>query len=272
MGFEATDQFPGFVQEEKLASIMVTEVPAPFADFSKAMEPKTLETRGMVMVGREPASLGGRPGFLSLVTQTAEGIVFEKWLGMVGDAETSVMIMALYPQAAADELRDSMREAVLSAVWEPKEEIGLLEGLSFRIEETPGLQIRKRIQNLLLLLEPGGDFPAGLEEAFLIVGSSHAELEIEDVESFARTRIQQTAQIKDLTNLQGEPVEVAGRSAFEITASATDPKTGGALLVYQLLIVDGTTYYIAQGMVGEKRAAEALPEFRSVARSLTILP
>jgi hypothetical protein len=103
-----------------------------------------------------------------------------------------------------------------------------------------------------------------------VVGSSHSRVRIDDLELFARQRITQIAQISNLRDLRGESVEVAGRPAYEITAKANDLESGENLSVYQLLLVEGDTYYLMQGMVGESEFDQYLPEFKEVMRSLEI--
>ena len=52
--------------------------------------------------------------------------------------------------------------------------------------------------------------------------------------------------------------------------AAKDLKSGEALSVYHLVVVEGDTYYLIQGMAAENRFPEYLPKFRQLAESLEI--
>jgi hypothetical protein len=249
---------------------MITELPAPFEQVTPGFTAEGLLSKGMTLRGSEDATVGGRPGRLVSVTQVANGATFEKWLAAFGNSSATVLVVATYPQTLASKLRAPMRSAVLSATWTPDAELDPFDGLSFRIRESEHLKIQNRVQNTLMLAPPARS-PSSPTEPFAVVGASHSPVRIDDLQVFARQRITQTAQISDLRDIQGESVEIAGRPAYEITAKAKDLKSGESLSVYQLVLVEGETYYLMQGMVGDSQFEEYLPEFRAIARSLEIL-
>lgn len=267
--FVLASQFPGVQNAELASSIMISELPAPVEGVTAGFTAEGLLSRGMTLRSSEEATVAGRPGRLISVTQVANGATFEKWMAAFGNSSATVLVVATYPQTLASELRAPMRSAVLSAIWKPDAKLDLFDGLSFRIRESDHLKIQNRVQNMLLLAHPARS-PSSPSEPFAVVGSSHSPVQIDDLELFARQRITQTAQISDLKDIQGESVEVAGRPAYEITAKAKDLKSGESLSVYQLVIVEGATYYLMQGMVGKSKFDEYLPEFRAIARSLEI--
>ncbi len=269
-GFVVASQFPGVQNTELASSILISELPAPVEGVTAGFTKEGLLSRGMTLVSSEEATLAGLPGRLFSVTQIANGATFEKWMAAFGNSSATVLVVATYPQALAAELRAPLRSAVLSATWKPDAKLDPFEGLSFRIRESEHLKIQNRVQNMLLLAHPERS-PSSPSQPFAVVASSLSPVQIDDLELFARQRIAQTAKISDLKDIQGAAVEVAGRPAYEITAKAKDLKSGDSLLVYQLLLVEGKTYYLMQGMVGESLAEEYLPEFRAIAQSLEIL-
>ena len=267
--FALATQFPGVQNASLGSSIMVSEVPVSVLETSAGFTAEALLARGMTLQKSEEATLAGRSGRLLSVTQIANGAPFEKWMAVFGDSSSTVLVVATYPQSLASQLRAPMRTAVLSATWNSDAELDPFEGLSFRIRESERLKIQNRMQNMLLLTHPERS-PTSASAPFAVVGSSYNPVAIRDLEVFARQRIAQTAQISDLGDIEGRSVEIAGRPAYEITATAKDARSGERLAVYQLLLVEGETYYLMQGMVGEGEFDDYLPEFRAVARSLEI--
>lgn len=271
-GFVASDRFAGFQNAETGSSIVITEMPAPASQLRASLSAANLQARGMTLKGSEPVTIGKQKTDLIAVTQIANGIVFEKWMVVTGDASNAVLLVATYPQSLAGRLGAPLRAAVLSASWNPALKVDRFEGLPFRIRETAELKIENRMQNMLLIGKPGDPKARTAADPIVVVGPAHSPTPIGNLERLARQRIAQTEQIRDLTNVQGHPATIAGRSAYELTASAKDRKTGAPMAVYQAAVVDGNSYYLLIGLVGEAGAARYLPQFKSIAESLTIGP
>jgi hypothetical protein len=248
---------------------VITELPAPVEEITAGFTAEGLLSRGMTLLSSEEATVAGLRGRLFSVTQMANGATFEKWMAVFGNSSATVLVVATYPQTLASELRTTMRSAALSATWNPDAKVDLFDGLSFRIRESEHLKIKSRLQNTLLLAPPehSSGSPA---EPFVVVGSSHSPVQVDDLEGFARRRLVQTAKIANLRDIEGASAEAAGLPAYELTARASDPESGESLAVYQLVLVSGSSYYLVQGMVGESAFDDYLKEFREVARSLEI--
>jgi hypothetical protein len=90
---------------------------------------------------------------------------------------------------------------------------------------------------------------------------------LDDLEAFSRARAGRIEQVRELTVVSGRPLAVDGLTGWELLADATDVKSGTALRVYQLVLRDGSRYYMAQGLVGRDGAAAWVEEFRTVAAS-----
>ncbi len=269
-GFELAANFDGFFDEQRASSIAVSEVPTSVEEMASGMSSEALAAGGMTLLQTEPAKVGGRDGQLLRVTQKANGAEFEKWLALVGDSSTTIMIVATYPKALSQALRDELRAAVTSAVWRPELEIGLLDGLPFRIEESERLKVQRRMQSTLLLTRENAPAVLSPSEPLLVVGNSISPVAIEDLESFSKARVAQTAELVGLENIEGQKIELAGLSAYELTASAKDEQTGTPVTVYQAIAAEGDTYYLVQGIISAESADDYLAEFKQVARSLKL--
>jgi len=268
--FVLARQFSGVRNPELASSVMISELPIPIEEFIAGFTAEEALSRGMTLHSSEDVTVAGRPGRLISVTQMAYGVTYDKWIATFGNSSATVLVVATYPQTLASELRAPMRSAVLSAIWKPDAKLDPFDGLSFRIRESDRLKIQDRVQNMLILKNPARS-SASPSEPLAVIGSSHNSVEIEDLELFARQRITQTAEISDLRDVQGDFIKLAGRMAYEITATARDLESGQNLRIYQIVLVEGDTYYLMQGMVGESKFEDYLPEFRAIARSLELL-
>lgn len=267
VGFVPSARFPGFERADAQASIMVTEIPGPFAGLTAGMTPSGLASRGMTLLSSTTPAFPGQRALLLHVSQSSGGTDFLKWMLVLGDAKASVMVVGTFAKAAEAELTDAIRAAVLSTRTSAASPPDHFEGLPFRVSATPALKIAGRMSNMLLLTESGSMKPQGPGAALLAIGSSVAPVAIADLRSFAEARAKQTKQLKGIRVLQQGPTTLDGSTAHELVAQGTDAETGREVTLYQVLMPDGHGYVLIQGMVASTRAALMIPEFRRVAAS-----
>lgn len=268
-GFVVADRFPGFVQAERGASIMVTEIPGPASEILAAFTREQLAPRGMTLRSSEPRTVAGRTGLLIALSQSAAGTTYDKWIVAFGDSVGATLVTATYPQAHAAELSEPMKQAVLSARPSADGPADPFEGLRFSIDPGPRLRIATRMGNVLLFNE-GGTLPAsgGADPAapFLTAGSSFSPVDLGDLAGFSRERLLASDPVLPLRNITGGPVTIDGSEAYELFADAAEGSVRQKF--YQVIIPDGSHYFIVQGLVGADRAAEWIPYFQTVARGL----
>ncbi len=267
-GFALSERFPGLHHPPSGSSILVTVLSAPYEEMVRGFTEDNLATRDMTLLSNQDVTISGYAAQLLAVTQTVNGVTFKKWMGVLGDAERSVLVMGTYPASFAERLSEPVRSSVLSATWMQNDNVGLFDGLSFSIEETDRLKVSERVQNMLMLTRPEARGTVPAAEPILIVGPAHSEVRIENLEGFAKERVKKTANITSLHDIEGTETTISGYPGYEITAKAADNGTGAPMAVYQLLVVVDASYYIAQGLIGADRVAEYLPQFRKIARSL----
>ena len=264
-GFTPSERFPGFERADLQSTIMVTELPAPVAGLTKGMNAAGLASRGMTLISSARPQIDGISALLLHVSQTASGSLFLKWMLIVGDTKSSVMIVGTFPKAAESEMSEAMKAAVLSTRW--KVAAGApdpFEGLPFRVAGTSALKIAGRVSNMLMLTESGKMGPQGPEFALLAIGSSVAAVRIDDLKAFSEQRARQTKQLQGLRVSQGASTTIDGNAAYELVAEGTDVATGRAVTLYQLIMPSSGGYLLAQGMVATTRASALVPEFRRV--------
>ena len=265
-GFLQAERYPGFENAARRSSIMVTELPGSSEVMRRGMTRRTLASRGMVQLGRETVLVAGRTGLLIHVRQEAGGEEFLKWMLITGDTKRTVMVVGTFPQGDPG-LSQTVRRAVLSTAWNSAAPTSKLEGITFRVDPTPKLRLAGRVGNLLVFSESGKMESGNPAEGVLIVGSSFAEASVTDVEAFARERATKTTRVGPLRDIEGRPMTTDGLPGYELIGTANDAKDGREIRMYQLVLADSTTYYLAQGYVAPDRAPALIDQFRQVTAS-----
>lgn len=267
-GFIPGVRFPGFQREAARASIMVTEVQAPFSLMEARLTPEAFAGQGMVLRGSEPFAVDSLRGRLISATQRApDGVTYDKWVLMFGDDSATAIVTATYPQDSASSFSEPMKQAVLSARWS-QAPADPMEGIGFRVTTGPRLRIATRLGNSVAINETG-TLPNTVPGApLLVIGTSVAEVDLSDLEAFARGRLTQMPGISNYSNVAGGPLTIDGAAAYQLTADAIQSDDSTPLRLFQVVLPEGSHYILVQGLVAVDRAADFIPEFESIARSL----
>jgi hypothetical protein len=271
-GFTPSERFPGFERADLQSSVVITEVPAPVGELSKAMTKEALASQGMTLLSSRTQTVDGRERLLLHVAQQAAGVDFLKWMLLSGDQNKSSMVVGTYPKSAESKVGGAVKAAVLSAVPAAAGGGDVFEGLRFRVTATPTLKISTRMGNMLLLTETGNRPPVGPNEALYVVGSSLGSTAMGGLKDFSQARASQTAALKDVRNFKGRDMKLDGLPAYELTADGNDVRSGAAMKLYQVIAADGDGYFIAQGLVATARAKQSIAEFQRVTNSFKRTP
>lgn len=266
-GFVVADRFPGFMSEETGSSLMVSELPAPFAEVTKGFNASGFKKQGMTLLTKEEMSFEAHKGFLISASQSANGIDFLKWMAAFGDEKTTYMVTASFPKDAAADLSDILKAAVSGA------RVGAgsadpFDAMTFRVTPMNDMKIARVLGNGILLSK-GGVFPAkGIETPILVAGASASKrLSIPGKKAFSEARLQKTSTLKDVRPRTTEPIAIDELEGFESVADAIDIATGKAAIVYQVILFDADGYYAIQGIASEQEGRTQLPTFKQIART-----
>ncbi|MBP7149728.1 MAG: hypothetical protein KBD01_19550 [Acidobacteria bacterium] len=270
-GFVAARQFPGFERTKDGASIMVAELATPVVEFRASLA-SDAAAQGMTPGESAPVRIAGRDGLLVALTQKGRATTYHKWMAVFGDERTTVVVTATYPELLAPKLEAPLKQAVLSARWDPARAVDRFEGLPFRVQETAQLKIAGRISNSVFLTRGGEPEPPGPGEPRMIVGPAVGQGRVEDLAAFSRARITQTSSVTGITIDRGKFVSIAGQKAYEIVAHGTERESGTPLVLYQLIVPQERGYYVAQASAAASAEQTYIPEFRLVSESLAFLP
>lgn len=265
-GFSRAELFAGFQDSNHGASIVVTEIPGPVTEVRRGMTKSGLASRGMELIESRTVTIGEEQALLLHASQQAQGVNYLKWMLVGGSAERTFMIVGTFPAEAGD-LSDPIRASLLSASWGDDRRADRLEGMPFQVDSTPRMRFADRMGNLLIFTETGRVDSGKPDVAVLIVGNSLGDVEIHDFERFSKERLLQTDRLKGVRVRSGASVLIDSLAGYEVVAEGSDAKSGRPVGVYQLMLREGKTYYIAQGFVTKTRLQEMLPVFRQVTGS-----
>ena len=266
-GFTAAKNFSGFEQTNTGASIIITEMPAPYTQIASGLNAANLKTRGMTLRKKQSITIDGYSGQLLQVTQVANLIEFVRWLVVFGDETETVIIGASLPKNLQSSLSLPLKSSILSAKWQKTKVLDPLADINFAVESTPKLKFALRVQNSLLYTGDGVIPAKSPESPIFIVAQAISNITVKDRKQFSENRLAQTAQIENLSIDTSSVISINGLSGYEIIGKARERDTNTPLTVYQVMLFEEDTYYIIQGIVGEKLKAEYLDDFQRMARS-----
>ena len=269
-GFTVAERFVGFGLEEELASILIVSLAGPYEEIAKGMTDAKLAKQGVLVAKREPVRVSGHDGMLLHARQLSPELDFTKWL-LVLDASTSTKLMtATVPTPAATFLGRSMMASLMSARVIATTNAALPD-VGFDVTPSKLMKPRPELGGIGKVLAFAGSGPpkaAGTPK--FMAAPSVGAFEGFDREQFAVDRTMALATISDVSLQSSKPIRIDGLDGYEIVAKGKDSKTRLPLVIYQAMLFepDGN-YYLMVGLVGTKRAAKLIPEFKAMARSFS---
>ncbi len=265
-GYGPTDRFPGFMHEGLGASIMITELPGPFAQVTAGFDdPKRMEARGMTVLQQTPVQVGGLGGTLLHIRQAVQGLVFKKWILAADRSGETTLLVATYPESEATQ-GEPLKQALLSATFGAPADP--MDALGFTFTPSPPFQVAK-VLGQTVIASPDGQFPVTDPDVpLMVLGlSATAGLAIPDKQSFAEQRIAQTAGVRNIVVTRSTPVQIEGLSGHVTLAQGEDADSAGPVTLYQAMLFDASGYILMQGLTPAKHADTYLPRFEAMARS-----
>jgi hypothetical protein len=266
-GFTTATTFPGFQQDSTQASIVVTEIPGAYQQVTADFTAANLKTRGMNQLSRDNVTIAGYPGLLVRVSQSANATTYNKWIAVFGDEKETVSIVATLPASGDASLLRSLRNITTSAKWNRTKVVDPFADLKFTVTATPDLKFAKRIQNALLYNKSGVFQSSDPDDPILVVSQAISTVIVSDPQQYAQKRLAQTQQAKNIKIVATTPMTINGLQGYEIIADASDATNNRPIVIYQVMLFEGQTYYIIQGLVGSNAKSKYLPEFKKIATS-----
>jgi len=241
--FTKAANFLGFQQTQSGSSIMVINVPGPFATIAAGFTKEGLLTQGVVASKIENMQLNTIPAIFVTAEQSAYGNTYTKYILAFGTDKETMLINGIYPKDRS-ELDEGMKKALMSVVYEPNKKVNPFDVVDFNIDTTgTGIIFAKSVANSMVFNRDGKLPSESKDKANLIVAKAFSKVTIINKKQFALDRIKQLP-IEIVDVISTKPITIDGISGYEIIADSKDKKTGVKEKAYQVLLFSDSIYYM----------------------------
>ncbi len=264
-GMVAAKTFPGFVDTDNKAAILITALPAgAYGEVEKTLTADALKKQGITVEKRQALQLAIGKAVLVVGTQLApDKTPYRKWLLLADAHDVTAIVSVQVPQQSNAYSDAVLREAFNSLALRAKvPDSELLTMLPFTVGDLAGFRLMNVIPGRALLLIDRPDYPHMVATPDLpelvydarctILAAPGGPSDKEGQSNFARTTFAAIGGIKDVQITMAEPVRLDQQDGFETVAHAKDASTGADLMVVQWLRFGNGSFL---QMVGIARAA-----------------
>jgi hypothetical protein len=260
--------FHGYSWPETGASLIVIEMPGPYAEVKKGFDKKGLESGGMKLIERKETKICGRAGVLVFAAQDSQGKAYRKWVAVSGDQQRSVLLNAVFPADQEKALSATFEAVLLGAEWDPKLEIDPFEVLPWTVEAPEGLRFAGNVGTAFAFTDDGELVQKGRPGSpRLTISPSIGVASVEDARGFAEKRVRELPGLDKIEIARSEPFEAGSLRGWEIVGKARDPKLKGDVCTHQILLVGAEEYFLFVGQVRAEDGDQWVPRFRASAKS-----
>jgi hypothetical protein len=282
-GMVAAKTFPGFVDTDNKAAMLITALPAgTFDQMEKSLSADALKKQGITLEKREELQLAIGKAILVVGTQTApDKTPYRKWLLLADAHAVIVMVSVQVPQQGKaypeDVLRASFNSLALRAKVPDSE---LLTMLPFTVGDLAGFRLMNVIPGRALLLVDRPDYPHLVATPELpelvydarctILAAPGGPSDKAAQSEFARTAFATIGGIKNIQITMAEPVRLDQQDGFETVAHAKDAKTGADMMVVQWLRFGNGSFLQMVGIVRATLWDSELSRLRSMRASIAM--
>lgn len=276
-GMTASKTFPGFMDPEKNAGLVIRVMPPDaYGPMKQSLSDDTLKKQGFTVEKRETMQLAiGKADLIVGSELSPEKKPFRKWLLLVATNELTAAVSVQAPAGDSVYSDAAVRTALASLTLRDKvPDTDYLSVLPFKVGDTAGFRIGNVIPGRALLLIDAPEYPHmiatnGLPEyefnaRFIVTAAPGGPSDPDQRANLAQDAFNSIDGIKDKHVTMAEPVRINGQEAFETVASAKDVSTGANLMVVQWLRFGGGAFL---QMIGVSRAEiwdKELPRLRAI--------
>lgn len=264
-GFAPSDHFAGIGIESDLTSVIVSELSAPLSISQQEFEAAALARNGLRLHRRAPVRVDGYDGLLLHATQRADGLDFRKWLLLIGDDSSSVLVTATTPLDRESHHQAALIRSLQGVRYTPTPTAAPVER-RFRVRAPAPLEVVTTSPNAIVLANPA-DAATEPVVSLVTVGESRTAVQIRDLAGFARLRLHETPSIDEIEIDNERETQLDALPAHRIEARAVDTATDTPMRVWQVLASDGEHYYLVQGLATETQATTLGPRFDAITES-----
>jgi hypothetical protein len=267
-GMIPSPAFPGFVDAQRKAAILIGEFPAEaYAEVEQGLTTNA-QKAGFTEESRENLTLTEGKGVLVIGQQAIQGIPVRRWLLVAETADITALVSVEVQKAAVDNTTDaSIRSALDSlkvrAVVPNEEQLTLLP---YNLKDLAGFRIVQAAPTGAALLTDGPKNSIDLtEQPAMIITIVPAVPEMgADRSSFARLALAGVPGVKDMHIERMEPMRISGQQGHEMVLSAKDAKHDTELTVIQWLRFGSSSSVRVVGIARKDDWQNLFPRFRVV--------
>jgi hypothetical protein len=255
----------GFQHARSGASILVAELAGPAGEVIAGVTDEAIASQGVQVSARTDLTVDGRPGLLIEGLQRNQDLVFGKLILVTGTQDLTVLVTGNF--LVDDVARgDAIRAAILALTFDPNVSTDPQSALSFTIAPAPPLRYAGVFGNGAMY-NPSGSVPAAADEPYLLVAPSLGDLVTGDLSEFARQSLMSTATLTDIVIESSSDISVAGLKGIVLTATATRTTRGDPVVVYHVVLSDGSGYVRMIGISPVAKGASFVDVFRQTVES-----
>ena len=262
-GFVATTNFSGFQSSETGASIMISEIPAPYQQFVEGFTAEALKTHGMTLISKRTIDFNKSKATLIKATQPMNGATYLKQILIFGDAKGTVMVNGVYLEASKIE-EGKISDALLSTVYNTSQNDNPLEAAPFTLNvEGTEYKVAKFMAGSLVY-STDGKMPT--EKPTLIVGGSLAKVSVPNQKQYAQERLKKLPRGEFNIIKEIKETTIDGLSGYEIIADGKTADNQPKLIYQVMLFNDKGDYYIILGHAKENMESN-LEAYKKIAKT-----
>ncbi|MBL7768730.1 MAG: hypothetical protein JNK20_07140 [Flavipsychrobacter sp.] len=243
-GFTLTNRFRGFIQTSTGASIMLTELPAPYQELSDGFTVEALRTKGMELISKRLIDLNGSKATMIVVTQTAQGISYKKQMLLLGDSSVSVIVNGIYP-ADADINENLIEKALLTTRYNKTEKVDPQEAALYTISlEGSAFKPYKYLSGVLLYTEED-QLPT--KKPTLMIGNSLSKVTTTDLNAYATSHLLTVVKPNTPKIIENNQIKIDGLTGIETIAEIQKNGKQSELIYHLILFTDDDDYFLIMG-------------------------
>ena len=271
-GFVKAKDFAGFQNPGSSASIVVSDLSAPFSLLIKGYtEPKALKARHLKLLGKSKTRVDGHQALLLHLAESSKHIAFRKWLLAIDRGQVTTLVVATYPGSEAKTLERPLQKSLQGVSLQ---KVDPLAGVAFTIVPQAPFQIA-RVIGQSVILTPHGQFPIQSRKTpIMVVGLEVAGKGkmVKHRKAFAESRVKHTGSLKDIAIEHMRAVKVGKLSGYRILARGKSQDDSESLTLYQVILYASNGYGLIDGFMPAGREKQYLPVFERIAASFRLKP
>lgn len=267
-GMIRSPAFPGFVDPQRQAAILIGEFPAEAYDEVEKGLTANAQKAGFTQESREDLTLADGKGVLVIGQQDMQGVAVRRWLLVAETGGVTALVSVEIQKAAAEASTDATIRSALDslkvrAVVPNEEMLGLLP---YNLKDLAGFRIVQAAPTGAAVLTDGPRNVIELNEqpAVIITIVPGVPEQGADRGIFARQALSGVPGVKDMHIERMEPMRIGGQQGHEMVLSAKLAKTDTDLTMIQWLRFGSTSSVRVLGIARKDDWQNVFPRFRIV--------